>query len=403
MARRKSLATLAAAVSGLGILAILGFGAPSSASSVAGQGGVMVKLESGDTVYVMAPTTHRNLSIFPIRRALTREPSHAGRYISLDEGLKSGLVEVHELGASAPPPLVRPRPPVEPNTRQGLGNAQISRGVQQVQSQGGGADVNRLMIVNKSDRKLLLLAGEMVIGGKQDRIVQKDRIVPPNDKPTVIEVFCVEQGRWSGATTQFGAAHVPGGAGGGGFGGGIADPAVRGTAQASGRQSAVWDEVGKKNQAAGVQAGVTTYQAARTSQKNLESEKPYLDALEKKIAGLDIVGAIVAVNGKLIWLDEFSSPALFAKYWPKLLRSYVMEAIAARPSPELETRMLWKVPTPEQAAAYRMDRAGTAKFEGEEAIYKLLRIDGKEHVIYELSDLEIKDSRTLHVCKMERK
>lgn len=364
---------------------------------------VTVKLDSGQTIYVQAPITHRNLSIYPIRIALTREPNQAGRYITLDEGLKSGLIEVHELGASAPPPLVRPRPDggVRPpgglNQNQRITPVQTEQRGQTVQSTGG-ADVNRLSIVNKSDRKLLLLAGELVIGGKQDRIVQKDRIIPPSDKPTIVEVFCVEQGRWSGSATHFGAAAIPGG-----LGGGIADPAVRGTAQASGRQSSVWDEVGKKNRAAGVQPGVTTYQAARASSKNLEQEKPYLEALEKRVPGLDVVGAIVAVNGKLIWLDEFSSPTLFAKYWPKLLRSYVMEAIAARPSPDLESRMLWKVPSPEQAAAYRMDRTGTAKFEGEEGIYKLLRIEGRAHVIYELTDLERQDARVLHMCKMEKK
>lgn len=384
--------------------AALVFGVLATAGAKHPQEGAKVKLDTGDELFVLAPITHRNLSIFPIRRPSTREPSDAGRYLSLDEGLKSGLIEVHELGEGNPPPLVRPRPPVGPSQSgaQVFEPTQSNQRAQQVRGQTSGPDVNRLMIVNKSDRKLLLLAGEMVVGGKQDRIVQKDRIVPPSDKPTVIDVFCVEQGRWSGNTSQFGAAAIPGGAG-GGFGGGIADPAVRGTAQASGRQSAVWDEVGKKNSAAGVQSGVTTYQAARINVGNRGQDKPYLDALEKRVAGHDIVGAIVAVNGKLIWLDEFSSPALFAKYWPKLLRSYVMEAVAARPSQDLEPRIIWKVPTPEQAAAYRMDRTGSAKFEGEEGIFKLLRIDGKQHVLYELTDLDRKDSRVLHACKMERK
>ena len=70
--------------------------------------------------------------------------------------------------------------------------APYQRGQQLQPVQGYGGDVNRLVIYNRSGRKLLLLAGEMVVGGKQDRIVQKDRIVPPSDHPYDLDVFCVE-------------------------------------------------------------------------------------------------------------------------------------------------------------------------------------------------------------------
>jgi len=40
------------------------------------------------------------------------------------------------------------------------------------------ASVNQLVLINRSKRPLLLLAGELVSGGKQDRVIGKDRIVP---------------------------------------------------------------------------------------------------------------------------------------------------------------------------------------------------------------------------------
>jgi hypothetical protein len=40
------------------------------------------------------------------------------------------------------------------------------------------AQVNKLVLINNSKRPLLLLAGEIVTGGKQDRVIGKDRIVP---------------------------------------------------------------------------------------------------------------------------------------------------------------------------------------------------------------------------------
>ena len=62
------------------------------------------------------------------------------------------------------------------------------------------------MLVNHSKRPLLLLAGEIVTGGKQDRIVAKDRIVPADGDPIDLSVFCIEPGRWTESSPVFGAS-----------------------------------------------------------------------------------------------------------------------------------------------------------------------------------------------------
>ena len=62
------------------------------------------------------------------------------------------------------------------------------------------------MLVNHSKRPLLLLAGEIVTGGKQDRIVAKDRIVPADADPIDLSVFCIEPGRWTESSATFGAS-----------------------------------------------------------------------------------------------------------------------------------------------------------------------------------------------------
>ena len=66
------------------------------------------------------------------------------------------------------------------------------------------AEVNRLVLVNNSERPLLLLAGEVVTGGKQDRVIGLDSIVPPHSGPIDLSVFCVEHGRWVAASEHFG-------------------------------------------------------------------------------------------------------------------------------------------------------------------------------------------------------
>ena len=62
------------------------------------------------------------------------------------------------------------------------------------------------MLVNNSKRPLLLLAGEIVTGGKQDRVIGKDRIVPAESDPVDLSVFCVEPGRWVATSEHFGAS-----------------------------------------------------------------------------------------------------------------------------------------------------------------------------------------------------
>src|SRR5262249_2230474 len=104
---------------------------------------------------VLAPISHGNLTIFPVVSAKVHDTSE---FITLDEGIRSGEVVVTEVGNLHS--TMRRRQPyvVQPPMR--------------------GAEVNRLVLVNNSKHPLILLAGEVVTGGKQDRVVAKDRIVP---------------------------------------------------------------------------------------------------------------------------------------------------------------------------------------------------------------------------------
>src|SRR6266568_1670307 len=101
---------------------------------------------------VLEPIKHGNLTIFPVISSASHD-THA--FLTLDEGLRSGDVIVSESGSISP--LVRPR------RRDGVWHEQ----------HGDGAQVNRLVLVNNSKKPLLLLAGEIVTGGKQDRIIRK--------------------------------------------------------------------------------------------------------------------------------------------------------------------------------------------------------------------------------------
>jgi hypothetical protein len=137
---------------------------------------------------VLAPIGHGNLTVFPVVATTSHDTQE---FLTLDEGLRSGDVVVSESGNVAP--LVRPRHGFRPPPH----------------NPGDGAEVNRLVLVNNSKRPLILLAGEIVTGGKQDRVIGKDRLVPAESDPIDLSVFCVEPGRWTATKANFCSYDAP--------------------------------------------------------------------------------------------------------------------------------------------------------------------------------------------------
>jgi hypothetical protein len=117
------------------------------------------------------PVQFENLIVYPVLSTISISPS---RYITLDEGLKKGTVIVSELGTN--------------------GRVRRLRAGQEVSDD---AEVNKLLVTNRSGKTLLLIAGEIVAGGTQDRIVGHDCLIAATGRPVPVDVFCVEQGRWS--------------------------------------------------------------------------------------------------------------------------------------------------------------------------------------------------------------
>src|SRR6266852_6892266 len=171
-------------------------------------------MPSSSDYKVLEPIRHGSLTVFPVVAA---KSYNTGEFLTLDEGLRSGEVLVTESGGLRPLMRRRMHPvPVD------------------------GAQVNRLVLVNNSKRPLILLAGEIVTGGKHDRVIGKDRIVPAESDPIDLSVFCVEPGRWVGTSDKFG---VGAGVGGGVSGALMAAPSVRSKAMADKDQAKVWSEV----------------------------------------------------------------------------------------------------------------------------------------------------------------
>jgi hypothetical protein len=58
-------------------------------------------------------------------------------------------------------------------------------------------EVNELAVENLGTETVFIEAGEIVKGGKQDRVVAVDLVVAPKSGKVPIASFCVENGRWA--------------------------------------------------------------------------------------------------------------------------------------------------------------------------------------------------------------
>src|SRR5579864_6622175 len=220
---------------------------PASAGEVGGAPGFKV----------LEPIRHGNLTVFPV---VASKSYPTGEFLTLDEGLRSGDVIVTEYG-----------------NVQGL-----VRRHTRPQVMHDGAQVNRLVLINNSKRPLLLLAGEIVTGGKQDRVIGKDRIVPPESDPVDLSVFCVEPGRWVATSEHFGASGAMYGKA---VGGPVpapmtmmAQPSVRAKAMGDKNQGEVWDEVKKQREAVAVEVAA----AAPSASRDLASTSSYARVMENE-------------------------------------------------------------------------------------------------------------------------
>ena len=276
------------------------------------------------------PASYQNLTIFPVDAA---QEAATEDFVTLDQALASGDVVIAEQGD------------YWRRTRDHRIPPQFSNGPQ----------VNQLVLINRGKKALLLLSGEVVSGGKQDRIIAKDRIVPPGAAPLSLDVFCVEHGRWTGASDTFASAEM------------MVHPSVRAEAAVKQDQRQVWAAVRGEagavigGSAAGVGSGIgggdgappapafvtsRELSAAISSAGTQSYQKIYevspigasaeefaqemqsrFDRATSGLKGEHVVGVVVAFADEVTWSDIFASSSLFNTYWPKLLRSYVVEAL----------------------------------------------------------------------------
>jgi hypothetical protein len=189
--------------------------------------------------------------------------------------------------------------------------------------------VNELAIENISaDETVFVQAGDIVKGGRQDRVLSVDFILPPKSGSIPISAFCVEQSRWyargAESTDQFTLTEMS------------ANYSLLSAILDAATQTGVWNEVETSQDKIG--AGVAGYARSELSPTSLplalenkavqESTTPYIDNLSPlAYRWSNVIGFVFAANDELKSADVYSSHVMFERLWPRLLKAAAIEAV----------------------------------------------------------------------------
>ncbi|MGQ9688328.1 MAG: ARPP-1 family domain-containing protein [Desulfobaccales bacterium] len=220
-----------------------------------------------------------NMTVFP----LIHDNGPGVSYLTLDEALDLRVIEVTEVSESG--------------------------------------EVSNLLVTNKDEIPILILAGEELVGAKQNRLVNATFLVAGLSKLTV-PVSCVEQGRWHYQEREFKSEKR------------ISSPQLRSKVQKDvsfsvrerrgyrANQFRVWEDIATKS--ARLQVHSDTLAMAALYESYDDHLKDYTTQFPR-LSGQ--TGFLAAINGSLAGLELFDSPDHLAKYFDKLIRSYALDAL----------------------------------------------------------------------------
>ncbi|MCX6569909.1 MAG: hypothetical protein NT006_00545 [Candidatus Aminicenantes bacterium] len=200
----------------------------------------------------------------------------------------------------------------------------LETGVFTVTEVSEGGSVPELKVENRSDIAVLLLDGEELRGAKQNRVLNTTILVAPKSAMKV-PVSCTEHGRWSYESRQFAES------------GNVMAASMRGvnlrevnrnlevSKEFRSNQAMIWDNVAEMAWDMKV--------SSRTGAMRdvFEAKGADLDGYLKNFKAAEgLKGILVFIDGKPAGMDFVSRDKAFGALFPKLVKSYAMEAMLLR-------------------------------------------------------------------------
>lgn len=225
--------------------------------------------------------TFNNLRLYPIRakQAYHNAYKDLDSFVSLELALKKEYVTISEVSSSG--------------------------------------NVNTLKIKNNSNYIIYGIAGEVIIGGKQDRILGQDIVIKPYEEKFV-SAFCVERGRWRQAST------------GSNFKGyyNVTSNKVRKAAIVDKNQQKVWDKVAEVVEEQDTESSTGTYVALKDNNKFNQKKSAYINHFKDQWKNdKDVIGVIAVSGNEVMGCDIFATHQLFNNSYNNLLHAYTSEAL----------------------------------------------------------------------------
>jgi hypothetical protein len=236
-----------------------------------------------ETLYVDYDSawTFKNLKIIPVRRKGGGGPPPQGpELLTLGKALSTGQISVTERGSTS------------------------------------FENVHWLRFNTHGNRPVYIAGGEIVSGGRQDRMIVRDTILQPSEKDQYVPVMCVEEGRWTDKEKKFSY-------------GDFANGHLRKVLDSTGNQVSIWREVDRQLQFGGFRNNSLAYLSRYQDKKFILASDEYFRFFYAKFAHTDsnVVGFVAITGDKIIGTDIFDGTYLFYPQLDPLLRSYIDDAM----------------------------------------------------------------------------
>lgn len=175
----------------------------------------------------------------------------------------------------------------------------------------GEASVPEVFVENTGRRPVLLVSGELLLGGKQNRIVRQDVLVPAESGRLAIPVYCGEKERWTDGKAGFSSAPA------------AAEPELRKSAALGRAQQEIWDGIDESMKRSKVESATRDYRVVHDAPEMKKWTDEVVAGCRRHIPRRT-VGMVVATHRRILGADLFEDPDTFAALWEKLVRGYAM-------------------------------------------------------------------------------
>lgn len=183
--------------------------------------------------------------------------------------------------------------------------------------------VPQIKIINRSNRMVFLMAGEQVVGCKQNRVLNASIMVPANGE-IPLPVTCVERGRWGYKSAVFSSGYTSSHYHLRAMMDSQAAQSYKFAGAPQSDQGAVWGEVSRKLDAMGSRSPSSELQAMYR-----DYDHKLAEAVKQLPAPEGFHGAVFTIAGRIAGADLFDKPETLRKLWPKLVRSCVIDSFEA--------------------------------------------------------------------------